>query len=143
MALPDMVISTRNTSLEISGLYFVKLCWEVWKEKVELELNQTCANRKEFDIGSDDPKNPKWYVVCANDINTQKLPVARPAANSAEKPSTMLPAEMRPVVEVVAKRERILEKPKEKTLKLIVFGGDYWANKQFTITLGSEISLEK
>lgn len=42
-------------------------------EKVELELNQTCANRKEFDIGSDDPKNPKWYVVCANDINTRIL----------------------------------------------------------------------
>jgi len=44
-------------------------------EKVELELNQTCANRKEFDTGSDDPKSPKWYVVWANDINTRIIPV--------------------------------------------------------------------
>jgi len=40
-------------------------------EKVELEFHQSCASRNEFDTGSDDPKNPKWYVVWSNDINTR------------------------------------------------------------------------
>lgn len=44
-------------------------------EQVELEFHQTCASRKDFDTGSDNPKNPKWYVVWANDINTRILPV--------------------------------------------------------------------
>lgn len=59
-------------------------------EKVELEFHQSCASRNEFDTDSDDPKNPKWYVVWANDINNRILPYAL----SPAKPLLLCPVNM-------------------------------------------------
>ena len=44
-------------------------------EKVHLEFPQTSASREEFDTGSDNPNNPKWYVVWNTDMNKRILPV--------------------------------------------------------------------
>jgi len=44
-------------------------------ERVDLECYQTYPSNTGYDTGSDDPKNPKWYVVWANDINKRILPV--------------------------------------------------------------------
>jgi len=44
-------------------------------ERVDLECYQTRPSNTGYDTGSDDPKNPKWYVVWANDINKRILPI--------------------------------------------------------------------
>lgn len=44
-------------------------------ERVDLECHQSRCSRVEYDTGSNDPNNPNWYVVWANDINKRILPV--------------------------------------------------------------------
>ncbi|MCI07715.1 putative inactive poly (ADP-ribose) polymerase SRO2-like [Trifolium medium] len=44
-------------------------------EKVYLECHQTNPSNEGYDTASDDPNNPKWYVVWADDINKRILPV--------------------------------------------------------------------
>lgn len=44
-------------------------------EKVHIESNQTSPSREEFDTGSDDPKNPNWYVVWGHDMNRRITPI--------------------------------------------------------------------
>lgn len=51
-------------------------------EKVGLEFHQTCPSRQEYDTGSDDPANPRWYVVWASDMNTRIVPVCVVTCNT-------------------------------------------------------------
>ncbi|XP_061352990.1 probable inactive poly [ADP-ribose] polymerase SRO3 [Gastrolobium bilobum] len=44
-------------------------------EKMELEFNLTGPCREEYDTGSNDPCDPKWYMVWNNDINRRILPM--------------------------------------------------------------------
>lgn len=43
-------------------------------EKVEAGSEQHLPSSVDFDTGSDDPKNPKWYVVWSNIANMNILP---------------------------------------------------------------------
>ncbi|XP_038996618.1 probable inactive poly [ADP-ribose] polymerase SRO3 [Hibiscus syriacus] len=43
-------------------------------EKVEAGSQQDFSSTVEFDTGSDDPKNPRWYVVWSNNAETHILP---------------------------------------------------------------------
>lgn len=43
-------------------------------EKVEAGAQQCYPSSVDFDSGSDDPKNPKWYVVWTSNMNRHVIP---------------------------------------------------------------------
>jgi hypothetical protein len=44
-------------------------------ERLFLECDQTNSSNEGYDTASDNPNNPKWYAVWADDINKRILPV--------------------------------------------------------------------
>lgn len=70
------VYSARMAEADQNGEKHVILCRVVLGnvEKVERGSQQCYPSTVEFDTGSDDPKNPNWYIVWSSNMNRHILP---------------------------------------------------------------------
>ncbi|KAH1065477.1 hypothetical protein J1N35_030464 [Gossypium stocksii] len=74
VSLPHL--SAKLADVDGNGLKHLILCRVILGnvEKVEAGSEQYLPSSVDFDTGSDDPKNPKWYVVWSNIANMHILP---------------------------------------------------------------------
>lgn len=70
-------VSAQLAEADQNGEKHVILCRVILGnvEKVEAGTQQGYPSRVDFDSGSDDPKNPKWYVVWPSNMNRHVIPV--------------------------------------------------------------------
>ncbi|GMI82742.1 RADICAL-INDUCED CELL DEATH1, ARABIDOPSIS THALIANA P8 (INTERACTING PROTEIN), REDOX IMBALANCED 1 [Hibiscus trionum] len=77
-------------------------------EKVEAGSEQYLPSSLDFDTGSDDPMNPKWYVVWSTNANMHVLP----ESVVSFRPSSNMQGQVRPAMGVKYSLERLFSKIK-------------------------------
>lgn len=71
-----VVFSAKIAEADENGEKHVIMCRVILgnAEKVEAGSQQCYPSSVDFDSGSDDPKNPKWYIVWPSNMNRHILP---------------------------------------------------------------------
>ncbi|XP_022724468.1 probable inactive poly [ADP-ribose] polymerase SRO2 isoform X3 [Durio zibethinus] len=101
-------LSANLTNVDDNGVRHLILCRVILGnvEKVEAGSQQYHPSSMDFDSGSDDPKNPRWYVVWSSNANTRILP----ECVVSFKPSGSMQGQPRPVMGVKYSLDKLFSK---------------------------------
>ncbi|KAE8715612.1 hypothetical protein F3Y22_tig00110162pilonHSYRG00015 [Hibiscus syriacus] len=108
LGLPHL--SAKLADADDNGLKHLILCRVILGnvEKVEAGSEQYLPSTVDFDTGSDDPMNPKWYVVWSTNANMHVLP----ESVVSFRPSTNMQDQVRPAMGVKYSLDRLFSKIK-------------------------------
>ncbi|KAE8659202.1 hypothetical protein F3Y22_tig00116964pilonHSYRG00325 [Hibiscus syriacus] len=109
LGLPHL--SAKLVDADDNGLKHLILCRVILGnvEKVEAGSEQYLPSSVDFDTGSDDPMNPKWYVVWSSIANMHVLP----ESVASFRPSCNMQGQARPAMDVKYSLDKLFLKIKD------------------------------